>query len=479
MSQIPLCGVGCSGMKRVRTRIIFFLHFWFLLFGPVCLAETKVPQTQLEMTISFAPVVKLAAPAVVNIYATIVVESRRNPFESDPFFRDFFQNFGSNQPKVQNSLGSGVILTTDGIVVSNYHVVAGATDIRVVLKDGREYFASPLLWDRDSDLAVLKLDDARDMPHLQFRDSNTVEVGELVLAIGNPFGIGQTVSSGIVSGLARSGTARGDGQGYFIQTDAAINPGNSGGPLIDMAGRLIGINTSILTRSGGSNGIGFAIPAGLVRQFVTQAQEGKTTFERPWVGLSGQALTSELASSLGLRYLNAMVITAIHPQSPFQKADFKVGDVISAVDGNAVSNPAELLYRLSVIGLGGLVQVTKQTRDGELNVGVALMAAPDLPSRRITRFNNRSYFPGLVLSSINPAVAEEFDLPWDIKGLVVLDSGRVASSIGLRKRDIIISANGQKLTTASAIDHILETGGRSGMLLVQRGTQRISLRFRR
>ena len=463
----------------MKTRNLFVCFLGFMLSGHFCLAETRLPQSQTEITISFAPVVKYASPAVVNIYASRVVKSRTTPFESDPFFRNFFQNFGSPQPKVQNSLGSGVIVSTDGIVISNYHVVGGATDIRVVLKDGREYSASPILWDRDSDLAVLKLEGAHGMPHLRFRDSDTVEVGELVLAIGNPFGIGQTVSSGIVSGLARSGTARGDGRGYFIQTDAAINPGNSGGPLIDMAGRLIGINTSILTKSGGSNGIGFAIPASLVRQFVVQAQQGKTIFERPWAGLSGQALNAELAGSLGLRQANGILITAIHPQSPFQNANFKVGDVISAVDGNAVSNLAELLYRLSVIGLGGLAQVTKRTTAGELVVGVSLIAPPNFPKRQITRFNGNSYFPELVLSTLNPALTEQFDLPWGIKGFLVLDTGLVAASIGLRKRDIIISANGKKLTSADDIDYILKKGGRSGILLVQRGAQRINLRFRR
>ena len=231
-----------------------------LLSGPA-LSETRVPESRAEISLSFAPLVREAAPAVVNIYARRVVETRRSPFAEDPFFGEFFREFGQRQPRVQNSLGSGVILSDDGIVVSNYHVIGQATDISVVLNDRREYSASVLLADEQSDLAILQLDGASDMPHLPLRDSDTVEVGELTLAIGNPFGVGQTVSSGIVSGLARSGVATGNMRGYFIQTDAPINPGNSGGALIDTRGRLIGINTSILTRSGGSNGIGFAIPA--------------------------------------------------------------------------------------------------------------------------------------------------------------------------------------------------------------------------
>ena len=244
--------------------------------------DSKLPQSQAEISLSFAPLVKAATPAVVNIYARRVVESG-SPFAGDPLFGNLFRDFGS-RPRVQNSLGSGVILSPDGIVVSNYHVVGQATEIRVVLNNGAEFAADVLLGDEEADLAILKLQDAEDMPTLALRDSDTVEVGELVLAIGNPFGVGQTVSSGIVSGLARSGTATGNARGYFIQTDAPINPGNSGGALIDVRGQLIGVNTSILTRSGGSNGIGFAIPSALVAQFVDQARDGKTQLERACAG---------------------------------------------------------------------------------------------------------------------------------------------------------------------------------------------------
>ena len=212
------------------------------------LAETRVPTSQAEISLGFAPLVKKAAPAVVNIYAKIVTQGSASPFRGDPFFEEFFRGFGQPRPRVQNSLGSGVILSDDGIVVSNYHVVGQATDIRVVLADRREFTARVLLGDKESDLAILQLEGAEGLPSLALRDSDRVEVGELVLAIGNPFGVGQTVSSGIVSGLARSGTATGNARGYFLQTDAPINPGNSGGALIDVNGDLIGINTSILTR---------------------------------------------------------------------------------------------------------------------------------------------------------------------------------------------------------------------------------------
>ena len=235
-------------------------------------AETRVPSDTVEVKLSYAPVVKAVVPSVVNIYARRVVETQASPFANDPFFSQFFGDMRS-RPRLQNSLGSGVILGADGIVVSNFHVVGNATEIRVVLADKREFDAEVLLADPQTDLAILRMINAPDLPALTFSDSDAVEVGDLVLAVGNPFGVGQTVSSGIISAQARTGMVRGR-PGYFIQTDAPINPGNSGGALVDMKGQLVGINTAIVTRSGGSDGIGFAIPANLVRQYVEQAQNG-------------------------------------------------------------------------------------------------------------------------------------------------------------------------------------------------------------
>ena len=450
----------------------------FLAVPFAAIADSQLPSSQSEITLSFAPLVKKSAPAVVNIYAQRVVEARISPFHNDPFFGNFFKDFGNTRPQVQNSLGSGVILSEDGIVVSNYHVVAGATDIRIVLNDGQEFSAKPLLSDEQSDLAVLKVDTAAPLSFLNLRESETVEVGELVLAIGNPFGVGQTVSSGIVSGLARSGAAQGSGRGYFIQTDAPINPGNSGGALVDISGRLIGINTSILTRSGGSNGIGFAIPASLVRQFVAQAKAGYTKFQRPWAGMSGQPLTPELANGLGVDRTAGMVITALHELSPFRAAGFKVGDVVAAVQGQAVTTPAEMQYRLSVAGIGTNADVTRVNSKGRNDISVELAAAPEKPLRKITEFDQRDFFPGLIISSINPAVQAEMQLPWDSKGFVVLDPGPLALRIGLKAGDVIREVNGRQLQTGDDIDEFLRQNSRSGAILVQRGSRQIMLRFR-
>ncbi|MEX0310257.1 MAG: trypsin-like peptidase domain-containing protein, partial [Tateyamaria sp.] len=389
-------------------------------------SETRVPQSQTEITLSFAPLVRETAPAVVNIYARVVTQSgTRTPFMNDPFFERFFEGFGQPQPRVQNSLGSGVILGPDGIVVSNYHVVGQATDIRVVLNDGREYDARVLLGDQASDLAILKINGAADLPFLALRDSETVEVGELTLAIGNPFGVGQTVSSGIVSGLARSGASNGRGAGYFIQTDAPINPGNSGGALVDMQGRLLGINTRILSRSGGSNGIGFAIPADLVAAFVKQARDGNDRFIRPWAGATGQAVDADLAETLGRDRPGGIMLAGLHRLSPLAQAGFAVGDVVLAVDGAPVGSPGEMLFRMSVASDQDTATMTR-LRDGtETDLTVALIPPPDDPPRNAVTLPEGTALPGLQLAQVNPAVLTELNLPISAEGVVVLDEGPI------------------------------------------------------
>ena len=441
-------------------------------------AEMRVPESQGEISMGFVPVVKEATPAVVNIYARRVVNTRSSPFRGDPFFEEFFRDFGGPRQRVENSLGSGVILSADGIVVSNYHVVGMATDIRVVLNDRREFEARVLLSDEESDLAILKLEDATDMPALELRDSDSVEVGELVLAIGNPFGVGQTVTSGIVSGLARSGAATGNARGYFIQTDAPINPGNSGGALVDIRGRLVGINTRILSRSGGSNGIGFAIPAALVAQFVSQAEAGNAAFERPWAGISGQPVTADMAEGMGLGVPGGIIISQLHPASPFAEAGFQAGDVITAVDGQAVNAAPEMIYRMSVAGIGGETRVTR-VRDGAAeDVVLRLGAAPEEPPREVTETGAQSVIPGMTVGNINPAVIAELGLPLMADGVVVLEPGRAGQRAGLRPGDILRGINGVDVEAPGMVESLLQASGRWLRLDVQRGTQRSTLRFR-
>ena len=448
------------------------------VMATTALAETRVPETQAEIALGFAPLVKQAAPAVVNIYARRVVEARRSPFQGDPFFEDFFRDFGAPQPRVQNSLGSGVILSADGIVVSNYHVVGMATDIRVVLTDRREFSARVLLGDQESDLAILQLEDAEALPHLGLRDSDHVDVGELVLAIGNPFGVGQTVTSGIVSGLARSGAATGNVRGYFIQTDAAINPGNSGGALVDVNGALIGVNTSILSRSGGSNGIGFAIPANLVAQFMAQAREGRTGFQRPWAGMAGQPVDADLAASLGLAIPEGIVVSDLHRLSPFAAKGVQVGDVITEVDGQPVNSPAEMLFRMSVAGIGTTASITR-VREGQAeSVLVDMIVPPDNPPRQELVLDDRTVLQGLTVAHANPVVIARFGLPLSAEGVVVLDPSELGAAMGLRSGDLIEVINGDPVAQPRDVRDALTNPGRRIQIELLRRGQPVNLRFR-
>ncbi|WP_372571681.1 trypsin-like peptidase domain-containing protein [Ruegeria jejuensis] len=454
------------------------LTVFLLVPASLTVAETRVPVTQAEISLGFAPVVKQAAPAVVNIYAKIIRQGRASPLFSDPFFRDFFQGRAAPRKRVENSLGSGVILTGDGYVVSNYHVVGMATEIRVVTTDRREFEAEVVLGDRESDIAILKLSKAQGLPSLSLRDSDQVEVGELALAIGNPFGVGQTVSSGIVSGLARSGTATGNARGYFLQTDAPINPGNSGGALVDVNGDLIGINTSILTRSGGSNGIGFAIPANLVAEFLRQAQDGATAFQQPWAGMTGQQMTADIAESLGLHLPTGFVVSNLHALSPFAKAGFKPGDVITHMDGQEVNSPPEMKFRMAVAGIGGTARVTRYRAGVSEQVDVAMHPAPDEPPAQETTLDEHTVLPGLTVARVNPAVIARMALSVSTEGVVVLDPGQYGNRAGLRRGDVMVRINDRDIRQPSDVAQALTDPGRWVQMTLDRQGRAVSLRFR-
>ena len=449
----------------------------FFSFSSIVFAKDTVPQSEIEIKLSFVPLVKQAAPAVVNIYAQRIIEERRSSFFRDPFFRDFFRNFGQLQPRVQNSLGSGVILSADGYVVSNYHVVGGATDIRVVLHDGREISGDVILADEDSDLAVLKINTDEILPHLDLRKSDTVEVGELVLAIGNPFGVGQTVTNGIISGLARTGIASGSAKGYFLQTDAPINPGNSGGALIDISGSLVGVNTSILSRSGGSNGIGFAIPADLVGQFLIQAKAGRSSFIRPWAGMRGQPITFEMAASLNLPAMSGMIISELHELSPFSKVGIGVGDIITKVDGLDINSPAEMLYRMSVVGIGTAVDVSYLSQGILKSSKIDLVEMPNWEAKQVT-LGPEFIFMDLHISELTPEFQSKFGLSFSSDGLIVLDPGRIASRLGLRRGDLLREVNRKPVDTIEDAISAISSIKSSGSITIIRSGRRVSLRFR-
>ncbi len=445
-------------------------------------AETRVPQSEAQIHLSFAPVVARAAPAVVNIYATKVVAGGASPFDADPFFSQFF----GDRPQVERALGSGVILRGDGIVVSNYHVVGEASEIRVVLADRREFPARVILADADADLAVIKLDGATDLPALQLTDSDAIQVGDLVLAIGNPFGVGQTVTSGIVSGLARSGGSQdgggrdGGGQagsGYFIQTDAAINPGNSGGALVDLDGRLVGVNTSILSRSGGSMGIGFAIPANLVAAYVAAAEAGRTAVDRPWSGIEVQPVDAAMAQAMSLPAPDGVAIVRMHPDSPFAAAGLAEGDVLLALDGQPVESAGELNFRLMELGTGTQAGVS-YWHDGARHQGqVVLKPAPGGDAAPVTLATGNA-FDGLVVADLTPALAERLHLGIDANGVVVVDATGDAQALGLEPGDLIRSVNDREVTGVQALVKLVAGGRRGWRIIFDRGPRQMILRFR-
>ncbi len=446
------------------------------LTGSAADAQTAVPSSPAQITLSFAPIVKQTAPAVVNIFAKQIVRDQVSPFAGDPFFSQLFRNYAQSQPRVQSALGSGVILSADGMVVTNYHVVGHATEIRVALQDRREYAADVVLEDPQVDLAVLRLKGAHDLPALALRDSDTVEVGDLVLAIGDPFGVGQTVSSGIVSGLARTITI-GDGQGYYMQTDAPINPGNSGGALVDMAGKLVGINSAILSQSGGSNGIGFAIPANLVRAFVQQAKAGAKHFVRPWTGLTGQTVDAAVAESLGLDRPDGVLVAAIAPESPFARAGVVTGDVILRIGGQPVNSPQELAFRMATVGPGGSAPVEVLQKGRLRKLDVAMIVPPEVPPRDPLTITDDVVFRGLTVERINPAVIAEMQLPPTARGVVVTQADDLAASIGLQAGDVLLSVNGQKIETPGDVKAAAQAPTRFWQVDVIRQGQRLRLRF--
>ncbi|MEM7425786.1 MAG: Do family serine endopeptidase [Pseudomonadota bacterium] len=414
-------------------------------------AQTQVPRSRAEIGLSFAPVVKSTAPAVVNIYTRKVIKRRRySPFADDPFFRYFFGDRGrrreNSRPnrRVQNSLGSGVILRANGVIVTNEHVIRGGDDIIVVLPDKRELEAEVMLRDPRTDLAVLKVDlqDER-LPRLKLRDSDELQVGDLVLAIGNPFGVGQTVTSGIISALGRTKVTRNDNYQFFIQTDAAINPGNSGGALVDMNGNLVGINTAIFSRSGGSHGIGFAIPANIVRTVVDNALAGRERVRRPWAGASLQDLTQDIADSLGFSRPQGALVRVLHKQSPMRLAGIRVGDLLISLGPNEIANSKEFASRFANMPLGGDVRVVYMRSGEKFRVRVALKPAPEDPPRNLTLIKGYAPFAGAEVGNLSPALADELRMdPREVGVVVTTVKGGRAREIGFRRRDILKKVNG-------------------------------------
>ncbi|MEM6781215.1 MAG: Do family serine endopeptidase [Pseudomonadota bacterium] len=470
----------------MTTRTILQICSIFLIMvGATAFAQPKeAPQSREQVMLSFSPVVKRVSPAVVNIYTKRVVTRRVSPFMGDPFFDQFFGGgFGGlSRKQVENSLGSGVIVEADGLVITNAHVIKGADEISVVLSDGREFDAKLSLLDEPSDLAVLRMNtEGEKMPFVTLRPSETLEVGDIVIAVGNPFGVGQTVTSGIVSALARSSLNINDFN-FFIQTDAAINPGNSGGPLVAMDGSVVGINTAIYSRDGGSLGIGFAVPSEMVNTVIAAEKSGRMGDEgviRPWIGVSAQTVTSDIADSLGLNRPTGVLIADLHSVSPAKKAGLESGDVVVAVNGKQVRDPAEMRFRLATVPLGEAANL-EYLRQGEKRTAeLTAMAPPEIPARETTVLEGAHPFNGVTVSNLNPAVAIELGLKGDDENAVVVTAvnPRTAGYRVVRPGDIILAINDDEIEDIKDLKRELSQGERRGgwALLLERNGRKTQI----
>jgi len=438
--------------------------------------ERRVPAPN-ELRLSYAPVVQRVTPAVVNVYAAKTVQVR-NPLFDDPIFRRFFGVPDGGGGQVQRSLGSGVIIDGSGLIVTNFHVIDGADEVKVSLSDKREFEAALVLKDQRSDLAVLRIKGANErFPSLEFADSDALQVGDVVLAIGNPFGVGQTVTHGIVSALARTQVGITDYQ-FFVQTDAAINPGNSGGALVDLSGQLVGINTAIFSRSGGSQGVGFAIPANMVKVVVASARGGGSAVKRPWLGAKLQAVTPEIAESMGLKRPAGALVNNVLANSPAARAGLKPGDLIESIDGYTVDDPNAFDYRFATQPLGGSAQLVVQRAGREIKTTVALQTAPETPRDEIT-IRSRSPFSGIRVANLSPALADELQVQNVDDGVVVLDvdQGSYAKNLGFQRGDVILAVNGDRISKTRDLEQASSVPNRTWRIEILRGGQKISAVF--
>ncbi len=460
--------------------LAFLASAWFAahLANTSALAQRREPPPSREVAqYSFAPIARKASPAVVNVYVQSRVKTFASPFANDPFFRQFFGNeLGRPSERIQSSLGSGVIVSADGTVVTNTHVVRGRgeTEIRVALADKREYDAKVVMQDDKTDIAILKIEggDGR-FPTIALEDSDTLEVGDLVLAIGNPFGVGQTVTSGIVSALARTEIGNSDSQ-VFIQTDAAINPGNSGGALVDMSGRLVGINTMIFTQSGGSQGIGFAIPSNLVRLYVESAASGRKV-ERPWLGARLQPVTRDIAESLKLDRISGAVVERVWNAGPAAEAGLEAGDVITRVDGFEVADPRGVQYRLTTRGIGNTARLDLLRKGRPVTVNIALVPAPNPGRDDVRNLAGKHPFDGARVSNILPGIADEMGLD-DTSGAVIVSirGGSIAAQLGFQPGDVIIQIGVQPITSVAILEAALSQRLHVWLVTVKRAGRKLT-----
>ncbi len=444
-----------------------------------------VPDSQAGMQQSFAPIVRRTAPAVVNVYSSVTVKRSNCPYANDPLFARLCGNAPTQDQKVDNSLGSGVIVGSDGVIVTNNHVVEGGEQYRVVLNDRREFPADLVMKDDRTDLAVLRIDTGgQALPMLSFADTRNLQVGDLVLAIGNPFGVGQTVTSGIVSALARTDVGVSD-YSSFIQTDASINPGNSGGALVDMQGRLVGVNSMIFSKGGGSNGIGFAIPSEMVKRVVDAAVHGGTLVTT-WLGAKGEVIDSKKALALGLDRPRGVLIADIFAGGPADKAGLKEGDVVLTVDGREVFDDRGMKFIAATKAEGETATLNILRNKQAKTINVRMSRPPGTSQAERVTVGGRNPFTGADVAELSPALADAlgFD-PFQAKDGVLIysiNARTIARNAGFQPGDIIREINGTTIRTAkdfnAAIQKAEATPDAEWRLAFERNGRRIERAFR-
>ena len=458
------------GIGRVLTQVVGILIL--LLAGSAALAKWPIGLHDQEGKPTLAPVLKRVTPAVVNVSVETTANTRQNPLYQDPFFRRFFNipEQAPSQPRRQ-SVGSGVIVDAkEGYVITNHHVIAKADAVSVTLTDRREIDAEVIGSDERTDVALLKID-ANELTAIEIGDSNALEVGDFVLAIGNPFAVGQTVTSGIVSALERSGL---NNQNYedFIQTDASINPGNSGGALVDLDGELIGINTAIIAPAGGNVGIGFAIPTQIVKAIMEQLIEFGE-IRRGSLGVYINDLTPDLAEALDLDISNGAVVTEIVPGSAAEESGIQAGDIITAVDNEPVKGASDLRNRIGVLRAGAEVSIDFMRDGDEKNVEVNISDRPAMAMNAGTEFPRLEGAQFANIPQDHPRYGK-------VDGVLVTEvtQGTAAARWGLRSGDIVLAVNRIAVSNVGEFSSTLENIRGAAALLLLRGNAQVYVMIR-
>jgi len=424
-----------------------------------------------------ADVAEATMPAVVNINTDKVVERQLHPFLNDPFFRRFFENpdddQNQDQERIERSLGSGVVISKDGYIVTNNHVVESAESIKVSFNDRETYDAEVVGTDPQTDVALIKITATRDLPFLRFGDSDRLRIGERVMAVGNPFGVGQTVTMGIVSAKGRSINL----MEYedHIQTDAAINPGNSGGALVNMRGEVVGINAAILSRSGASAGVGFAIPANMVERILTSLREDGSV-KRAWLGINVQPVNQNIADYYGLERPMGVLVSRVNEDTPAERAGLKEGDIILAIDGKSVDTVSQLRNTVSLMPVGHDAKLDIRRDGKELAKSVTLDALPDQEQLATTRSagpSDTEGIEGVTVRALSEQLRVRANVPEEVDGLLVTGvdsrSNAARAETPLAVGDVILQVNERKVTTlAEYRDAIAERTDRPILLQVYR-----------